>query len=351
MGHGPAEQALLNAAQGRRPPHAWLFTGPRGIGKATLAYRFARYLLRTGGAKSEGAAAPSAHSAAGLAVSPDHPVARQVAAASHPDLFVLERGIREDGRPRRDIDVDSVRQLSSFLHMTAADGGWRVAIVDAADELNRNAANALLKLLEEPPAQTVLLLISHAPGRLLPTITSRCRRLRLMPLREEVVADLLQQHLKDAETDQIDILVQLSEGSFGRALSFAEEGGVELYRKLLELFSELPEVGTARLHAFADSVAQDGSGGRLRATAEVMLWWLARMLRAGAQRRPPVDVIEGEGAVMQRLLDGHPLAEWMALWENLGRLFDQAERASLDRKQVMLTAFSRLAAPGSIGRT
>ncbi len=168
--------ALAAAAlRGGRPPHAWLITGPPGIGKATLAYRMARYLLRHG-ATAEGAA--------DLAVPRDDAVARQVEARAHPGLLVLKRGLNpRTGKPQTELPVDEIRRLAGFFGMTSGAGGWRVAIVDPADDMNENAANALLKQLEEPPQNAMLLLLSHRPGRLLPTIRSRCRRLELRPCR------------------------------------------------------------------------------------------------------------------------------------------------------------------------
>lgn len=349
LGQGNAEATLLQAARSGRLPHAWLITGPRGIGKATLAYRFGRFLLAENGGGQEDSLLMPAAPPGTLAMSPDHPTFRRIAAGSHPDLFVLERGHRDDGRLRRDIDVDSVRDLNGFLRMTSSEGGWRVAIVDSADEMNANAANALLKVLEEPPDRAVLLLVSHAPGRLLPTIRSRCRRLSLTPLRDSEVENLLSRHLPEADPQQIDILARLGEGSIGRALRLAEEGGVDLYHALLELLSALPRIETAKAHAFADLLAQDTKGRRFQTASELLLWWLGRLIEAGASGRLPSDITENEGQVTQRLLSGRPLAEWLAVWENLGRLFDRAERSSLDRKQVMLTALNRLAAQGQVG--
>ena len=174
------DKALMLAAhtlRGGRPPHAWLITGPPGIGKATLAYRMARYLLRHGA---------TADGPADLSVPPDDTVARQMSARAHSGLLVLKRGLNKAGKPQTELPVDEVRRLSGFFGMTSGAGGWRVAIIDPADDMNDNAANALLKQLEEPPQNAMLLLLSHRPGRLLPTIRSRCRRLDLSPLRAQV---------------------------------------------------------------------------------------------------------------------------------------------------------------------
>ena len=172
FGHDAAERALLDAFKGGRIPHAWLIGGPPGIGKATLAYRLARFVLAHPDPK-----APAVQNATSLAVAADNPVARRIAAQAQGDLLVLERVINEQtGKLYTVIRVDDVRRAVPFFGSTAGEGGWRIAIVDAVDDLQREGANALLKVLEEPPARTLLLLVSHAPGRELPTIRSRCRR-------------------------------------------------------------------------------------------------------------------------------------------------------------------------------
>src|SRR4026207_1599456 len=178
FGHAEAEKALLDAYKSGRIAHAWLIGGPPGIGKATLAYRMARFVL----------AHPDPQSAAvqkskSLAVEADHPVARRIAAQAQGDLLTVERVINEQtGKLYTVIRVDDVRRTVAFFGSTAGEGGWRVAIVDAVDELQREGANALLKVLEEPPQRSLIMLVSHAPGRELPTIRSRCRRLLLRPL-------------------------------------------------------------------------------------------------------------------------------------------------------------------------
>src|SRR4029077_8606625 len=168
----------LESYKSGRIAHAWLIGGAPGIGKATLAVRLAGFVLA-----HPDPGAPDVQNATSLAVDPSHPVARRIAAQAQGDLLVLERGVNEQtGKPYTVIRVDDVRRTVSFFGSTAGAGGWRVAIVDAVDDLQREGANALLKVLEEPPQHSLLLLVSHAPGRELPTIRSRCRRLLLRPL-------------------------------------------------------------------------------------------------------------------------------------------------------------------------
>jgi DNA polymerase-3 subunit delta' len=195
FGHETAEKTLLDSWNSGRMPHAWLIAGRRGIGKATLAYRVARFALSQGAEQGGGLFGEDPVVAGNLAVDPAHPVCRQINASGHPDMTTIERSINPTTKKLRgEIVVDDVKRLSSFLSLTTAAGEWRVVIVDAADEMNRNAANALLKGLEEPPANTLFLLLAHAPGRLLPTIRSRCRVLSLSPLPEATVVELLARH-------------------------------------------------------------------------------------------------------------------------------------------------------------
>src|SRR5258708_4505952 len=209
LGHEAAEKTMLAAYRSGRLHHAWLLAGPRGIGKATLAWRFARFLLSGEGEGGLFGGGPES-----LDLAADALGRALVDARSHPDLFHLRRTLNPDtGRMRAEIAVDDVRELGAFMHMTPAMGKWRVAIVDAADEMNRNSANAVLKILEEPPPNAVLLMVAHMPGRLLPTIRSRCRRLALQPLADEVVMRLLGDYAPGVKAEERTVLARLTQGN------------------------------------------------------------------------------------------------------------------------------------------
>ncbi len=334
-GQEAAESVLLRAHASGRLPHAWLLSGPRGVGKATLAYRFARFLLspeaQCGGLFGD---APES-----LEVPEDDPVFRRVAASGHSDLMTLEKGRDDKGKPRSVIPVEDVRRLLSFARMTAGEGGWRVVIVDSVDEMNRNATNALLKVLEEPPPRSLLLLVSHAPGSLLPTIRSRCCQLPLAPLSEEVVVELLSGHFPELAPEEMQALARLADGSIGKALALAAHGGLDLYRELIDLLGTLPRLDVTRLHKLAEKWGQGRDPVAFQTGMELLIWWLGRFIRAGSTGRPAPEVVPGEGALAQRLLAGRPLAQWLGLWEKISRLFARTEAANLDRKQVVLTAF------------
>lgn len=341
LGQEAAESTLLEAYRSGRLPHAWLLTGPRGVGKATLAYRFARFLLSGGGADSGLFSAEPA----GLALDAEHPAFRQVASGGHPDLVTVERGVNEKtGKLRGEIIVDDVRSVASFLHMTPGEGGWRVVVVDSADEMNHVAANAILKILEEPPRRALLLLVSHAPGRLLPTIRSRCCRLPMPALDDATVTLLLKRYRPDLTSEDASALGRLAEGSIGKALDLVASEGLELYRDLVDLLTGLPQLDVLRVHALGDRLARGGDGTAFRVGTELLSWWLARMIHGGAGGALPAEVVAGEAALMARLLERRSLAQWLTLWEKWGRLFARAEGANLDRKQVVVTAFLELEA-------
>src|ERR1700761_4095006 len=212
-GHDAALAKASRAIRSGRTPQGWLITGPPGVGKATMAFRIARYLLRYG-ATGEG---PE-----DLSLAANDPVAQQVSAGGHPGLLVLQRAVNEKtGKLMTVLSVEEIRKLAGFFGMTSGAGGWRVAIVDSADDMNDNAANALLKLLEEPPAKAMLLLLSNTPGRLLPTIRSRCQRLELRTLDEATLAKALAVYLPDSDATERATLARLSGGSLGAALALA----------------------------------------------------------------------------------------------------------------------------------
>ena len=338
LGHDSAEKTMLAAHDGGRLHHAWLLSGPRGIGKATLAWRFARFLLcgqPQGGLFGGGAAE-------GLDVAPDAPGRALVDARSHPDLFHLRRTLHPDnGRIRAEIVVDDVRDLGAFMHMTPAMGQWRVAIVDSADEMNRNSANAVLKILEEPPPNAVLLIVTHAPGRLLPTIRSRCRRLALQPLAEDTLARLLAEKAPALKEEERAALARLSDGSIGRALDLSGSGSLELYGEMVGLLGTLPELDMPRLHGFAERFARKGeeANAAWRSLNYLFDAWLKGLARGLATGQDPVAVLPAERGLQARLRESASLDRWMEAWEKVARLLSRTDAVNVDRKQAVLNSF------------
>ena len=341
VGQGAAEAEFLAAYTGGRLPHAWLIAGPRGVGKATLAYRIARFVLAQsppGGAADAGPglfgdALPAAKPAS-LFLAPEHPVFRRVASGGHSDFRVYERTVNEKTEKlRRDISVEEIREVPRFLSLTPGEGDWRVAIIDSVDDMNPSSANAILKILEEPPERALLLLVSHEPGRLLPTIRSRCRRLWLGPLDDAAMRSLLTARAPDLGSDDVALLIRLAEGSIGRALKLADEGGVELFRDIQGLIQSLPRLDLAGLHRLGDKAGRDPTAETLRALGELVDWLLVRLARAAARIEP------GAAPIALPAVTGHSLERWMEVWETTRRLFGEAEGLNLDRKQVVLETF------------
>jgi DNA polymerase-3 subunit delta' len=339
LGHAEAERRLRRLVEAGRLPHAILLSGPRGIGKATLAFRLARFLLAGPGdlpAEMFGETGEG-----GLAIDAESGVFRRVASGGHADLLTVERAY--DPRRRRlrsDIVIEDTRAIAGFFRLTAAEEGWRIVIVDGAEEMNRNAANALLKILEEPPRRGLLLLVSHSPGQLLPTVRSRCRHFPLATLPRPVVLQLLEQYRPELARSEVEALAGLAEGSIGRAIELADAGGLALYQSLLGILAQAPRIDVAELYAFADKFARPDSDAAYRAGAELLSQFLARMVaRAAARTSGPDELIGREGEVMQRLAARADLASWADLRNRIDRDFANTDQLNLDRKQAILGAF------------
>jgi DNA polymerase-3 subunit delta' len=323
FGHDHAAAALRDSALSGRMHHGWMLTGPRGVGKATLAWRYARWMLA-------GMPGGTAAGEAPLFVPPGDPLFARVAAGAHADLRALAPNAGEKGK-KVIIRVEEVRELTRFLAMTPAEGGWRVVVIEELEAMNEQAQNALLKTLEEPPARAVLVLTASAPDRLLPTIRSRVRRLDLFPLDPAVMDPVLTRWMPEMAAEDRGALARLASGSPGRALALAEGEGLAMAREVEGFLARLPRPDPRELHALADRLASKRDG-----SAFVTFIDLLRDALATALRRA------GRGEGMPPWLEGRGLAEWAGLWDMLGRLADETETLNLDRKQAVLTGLSRL---------
>jgi DNA polymerase III subunit delta' len=321
FGHREAEAALLTAYRSGRIPHAWLIGGAQGIGKATLAYRMARFVLT-----HRDPLAPSVQRAETLAVDPDYHVARQITARAHGGLLVLERSLNDRGVLRTVITVDETRETISFFGSTAAVDGWRVCIVDTVDELNPNAANALLKILEEPPQRSLFLLVSHAPARALPTILSRCRKLPLRPLATDDVVRAASQAANIAVDDPaLAEAAEAAEGSVARALTLLGGDALKLQQKIAALLATLPQVDPRELHALGDAL---GGSDRVALAAFIdgVDRWISEKLR-----------VEDPNANLPRL------ARLAEVWEKIISAARDTEAYNLERKPLVFSVFGMLA--------
>jgi DNA polymerase-3 subunit delta' len=330
-GQDAAGAVLARALCSGRLPHGWLFTGPEGVGKATLAYRFARALLA-----GPEAAGPM------LSLRPDHPVFRQVAQGAHPDLTVIEpERDTKTGRLKAEIPVARVRAATQALHATAAMGGWRLVVIDGAERLNRNAANALLKVLEEPPRAAALLLISHRPAQVAPTVRSRCAKLPLARLPDALVIDRLARWAPGLEAQQRSAIALLARGSLGRALQLAGEDWLPLYRRLVDGLD-----GTAKarpgLYDLAIALAQLGEQRGFTRPLFLIQELLGRIVARGSGRLGPA-LFATEPAALDRLVQRRALDRWATLWEKVGQLAAAVDGLNLDRAQALLHILTLLA--------
>ena len=318
VGHADAEQILLESYRGGRMPHAWLIGGPRGIGKATLAYRLTRFVFAH---PDPGAA--DVQQAKSLAVEPDNPVARRIANEAHSDLLVLERTFNDKGKLRQDIAVEDVRRSVSFFGSTAGEGGWRIAIVDAVDELNDFGANSLLKILEEPPQRSLLLLVSHAPGQVLPTIRSRTRRLLLRPLAQSEVAEAVAAALGRPADSEILAAAEAADGSVARAISLLDGSTLALRQKVLAALDQLPNPDPRTLHGLGDALAGVDSAP-LAAFMDIVNGWLEARLEDGKAPKRRLGL----------------LAE---IWDKVNAAASDADEYNLDRRPLVFSVFGLLA--------
>jgi len=350
VGHDEAEHALLDAIAGGRLPHAWLISGPEGIGKATLAFRFARHLLANppGDSAVDGGLFASddipTDGLGTLHMDADDPIFRRVAAAGHGDVLTVERQVNDTGKLSQQIRIDDVRQAIDFAHMTSSEGGYKVIIVDGAELMNRASENAFLKILEEPPADTIILMVSHNPGRLLPTTRSRCRKLSLKPLATDVVISMLQHHMPETSAGDAAELARLSDGSIGRALRLASGGGLMIYRDTVNILGELPRPDVKKVQALAAKLAKSGADDTYRCGIDLFRWWLSRIVLASS-RGAEADrgLSDTEKDIASRAAATAILPVWLKRMDDAESLIRSADALNLDRKQVVQSLFLSLA--------
>jgi DNA polymerase III subunit delta' len=323
FGHEAAAAELLDGYRSRRLAHAWLIGGPEGVGKATLAWRFARFILANPDPASAGV-----REARDLAVDPDHPAARQVAALAHPDLSLLRRNCDAKTRKlRTQIIVNDVRDAINVFQKYSSMGGWRICIVDCAEDLNASSANALLKMIEEPPARSLFLIVSHRPGQVLATIRSRCRKLALAPLDAGEIAKAvasLGEPWSAIAGDEIAEAARNANGSAREALKRLDPDARPLRALIDQTIAQLPEADFRIVHRLAEAVAARGEGDAFEALMNGLYDWLAQRLRALAPDRPPEAISD--------------------LWERIRAQTRETEALNLDKKLHVLSIFAEFSA-------
>lgn len=336
FGQSAAEQAFLQAFNTGRLHHGWLISGPRGVGKATLAWKIARFLLsqpdEVGGLLSDATPAPT-----DLDVAPDLSISRRISALSEPRLYLCRRPWDDKAeRLKQDITVDEVRKLKSFFNLSASDGGHRVVIVDVADEMNVSAANALLKVLEEPPQKSTLLLISHRPMRLLPTLRSRCRVLKCASLGPADMILALNAAGFDAGPDATH-LASLANGSVGEAIRLLTEDGLKLYATLLALTAHRPRMERPAATLLAEGCTGKANAARYDLVLRLISVLLHRLAITGASGAPNQQACENEAEMLRGLSPNPAIARgWADLAQSLQERSQHARAVNLDPASVIL---------------
>ena len=324
-GHAKPQADFLAALNGGRMPHAWLLTGPKGVGKASFAYLAARLVLSGGSA---------------TAISPalESDDAHLVEEGAHPDLFVLKRDYNPKTQKfRGDIPAEAARDLRQSFNLSAGRGGWRVAIIDSIDELNRYGVNALLKLIEEPPEKCLFLIICHNPGRLLDTIRSRCRMLSFNALDESDLQSIVHGRLEGSDPNEVAASAFLAQGSAGYALMLIEEGGFDLYREMIGVLETAPQLDVEKLHGLAGRFGARAAPEQFAIFCFLLSGWLHRYVRFASIGAGFQPVFEGEEALVNRLLgDGLGVEPFVALWEKVEQDSRAVEALNLDKKQAVL---------------
>ena len=335
VGHQNELQQLINAWQSRRMHHAWILCGKSGIGKATCAYHLARIILSYD--MRIGSAPP---------IKPPEEASqtnRQILALSHPNLLLIRRPWK-DGKFKTVITVDEVRRLKGFINMTAEEGRWRVVIIDRANEMNISAANALLKSLEEPPANCVFFLITESVGRMPATIQSRCRRLDFAPLnnndlRRAVQNSYTQSGLGEFEKSKLDILSQISGGSVRQTLELAQGKGLENYEKLIKIFKSLPKIDYSEVHDLAEKLSGAAALPEFEMFYSLFSDFLRRIIRVGAGSG---EAPEAEIHIALKFVTKDTLAQWAELWETVAQARTEALGLNLDRKNFLIETFHKV---------
>lgn len=348
QGHDRVEQALLEFYKSGRMPHALIFSGPKGIGKATMAYRLAKFMMKSGATRDpnqdslfggEDTGAPE-----NLDVPANDPVFRRIVSGGHSDLLSIER-LYDDlkGRLKSSVEVKEVRKVAPFLRMTAADGGWRVVIIDDADTMNRNAQNAILKILEEPPKNTLLILVAHRVGALIPTIRSRARVVHFQPLTDDDMKSLIGRTDIVLDEESLSTLIRLAGGSFGRAMEYEEEGGLETFAMIMEAFDRYPDFNWTGIHKLADDLAGKGKDQNYMSFQELTKWMFAQLAKSKA-RGQGITAKALDTQAFQEILKNSSLAQLSKICENLHEFYGQSNAANLDKRQTVLGTFSLIAA-------
>jgi DNA polymerase-3 subunit delta' len=346
LGLEETEAKLLEMWNSEKFPHALAICGPKGIGKATLAFHLARFILNeTENESSSGLFSHAQDALFGgedvpvtkLAVGQDTRAYKQVISGGHPDILAI--GDFYKGEELADPDykpnVEDIRKIPQFLSKTAGYGGWRIVLVDNADKMMTSAQNAILKVLEEPPKKTLMLLVVHREGAMLPTIKSRIRTLRMQPLQTQTIKELLMRDNPALDSDEADLLALLAEGSAGRAVELARSGGAEHVPKVLGMLASLKDMKASDKDVFCETMGGKANAALLMQWREILLWVIETVITAKARGIDPFADIDMSGQLtlkmaMQNFLAQGSVQDWLDVLEELKEHFYECDIRYLD---------------------
>ncbi len=343
LGHESQEKLFLELYEQDTMPHAMIFSGASGIGKSTMAFRLARFLLKHGKANQNQdslfGGGDLAQDITSLDVAYNDPVFSRIASGGHADfLYIARHYDSTKNKLDASLKVEALRKIEPFLRKTSSDGGWRIVIIDDADTMNRNAQNAILKILEEPPANVLIILIAHRAGMLIPTIRSRSRNIAFNPLSNDIMDELLSKQGHSLSFSELETLAALSEGSIGTALRFADGGGLETLSIIIDHLSDVPNWNFAKIHGLSVSLAAPTQDKQYRMFAELLQWLLRQILfaKAKGQHSPP-DYLQRGG--LQKIMDETSLEKLISISDGLKNHFERVNFSNLDKRDAIRGAF------------
>ncbi|MBI1301209.1 MAG: DNA polymerase III subunit delta' [Alphaproteobacteria bacterium] len=341
FGHDTQEKLFLELFEQDKMPHAMIFSGPKGIGKSTMAFRLARFLLKYGVDTAEVGLFGGddiKREFDSLHVPSYDPVFSRVTSGGHADFLYLER-FYDSSKGKRDanLKVEALRKIEPFLRKTSSAGGWRVVIIDDADTMNRNAQNALLKILEEPPSKVLIILVAHRPGMLIPTIHSRARKIIFDRLPRNILTDLLTGQGLNLSMDEWETLYALSEGSVGQALRYAEEGGIETFQKITEHLQGWPNISWPKIHVLANSLGAAAQDREYRIFGQLLLYATEQIAKSKARDEALPAFLSGN--VFQQMVQQKSLEQLVAQYDHLAEHFATTEFSNLDRRDAVRESF------------
>ena len=343
LGHDPQEKLFLELYKNNNIPHAMVFQGLKGIGKTTMAFRLARFLLKNGKGMdaSDGLFGGDAlpQDITSLDVSPDDPVFRRIASGGHADLLYIHRGFdKSKGKKDSSLKVEALRQIEPFLRKTASEGGWRIVIIEDADTMNRNAQNAILKILEEPPSHVLIMLITTRPGMLIPTIHSRTRKVMFEPLSTDTMHVLIEKYGESLSHDDLTILNDLSGGSIGEAVNYIENGGLDILKDVLDYMNHAHNGEIQKLHEVSVRLGMTSQDREYRMFVHILQWVFRKMLFLKARNDTTLPAYM-DRPVTQSIMGSHSMESVLKICDSLKTHFERIDFSNLDRRDAVRSAF------------